>query len=132
MRSKPLKRMLAISLAVTMLTPVSVLQSADFSSLIVSAAGVTQAVIVENGICGETATYTLDDQGTLTILGSGAVGESAFAGGVYANAPDVLNIVFAPGSTIQEIGAGAFSGLENLQTVGDVMDYIKDQGIDIE
>ena len=38
------------------------------------------ATIVEEGSCGENATYTLDSDGVLTISGSGAINDYAFTG----------------------------------------------------
>ena len=117
MKTKLLKRALAVALAVTMLTPMTVMPGTGFSALNVFAVNNSAPSVIDSGTCGETAAYTLDSEGTLTISGSGIISESAFAVGVYSHAEDITSIVFAPGSSITEIGAYAFSGLSDLQTV---------------
>ena len=116
MKKKLLKRIIAVSLAVTMTASMTaVTQSVGTMSLTASAA--TSWDVIDSGQCGETATYTLNGIGELTISGSGAVYESAFASGSYAYADSVISVVFAEGSTITDLCANSFSGLTNLQTV---------------
>ena len=118
MKKNLLKRILAASLAVTMTTSLpAVTQAAGIAMLTASAAVNAPVTVVDSGICGDTATYTLDSTGKLTILGSGAVSENAFAGGIYAYADSVTAIEFEAGSAITALGANSFNGLTGLQTV---------------
>ena len=64
-------------------------------SVTASAVTGTAAEIIDSGMCGESAAYTLDGEGTLTISGSGVVNESVFAGATYAFADSVTSVVFA-------------------------------------
>ena len=118
MKKQLLKKTLAASLAVMMLSSTAVVsQTAGFLSVTASAVTGAAAETLDSGSCGELATYRLDSEGTLTISGRGAVNESAFAGTNYALANKVTSIVFAEGSEITDIGAYAFCGLPNLASV---------------
>lgn len=63
-----------------------------------------------SGTCGDNATWTLDDEGTLTINGTGIIKNSY---GWYDD--EVKSIVINSGIT--EISNGMFSWLENLESV---------------
>ena len=68
------------------------------------------ASVVETGSCGENATYTLDEDGTLVISGAGAIEKNAF----YKR-QDIKEIVIEKGIT--EIGQNVFSNCSNLQKI---------------
>ena len=75
------------------------------------------AEIVDSGTCGENLTWTLDDAGTLTISGTGAM--SSYPPGTYTPWMDytesVSHIIIKDGVTT--IGYGAFSGFTKLKDV---------------
>ena len=54
-------------------------QTAGLMSLTASAVG--SATVVDSGLCGDTATYTLDNNGVLTISGTGGIYANAFKSG---------------------------------------------------
>ena len=74
------------------------------------------ATIVEEGSCGENATYTLDSDGVLTISGSGAINDYAFTGLEWARdekvryekVEKIKKVVIGKGIT--KIGEMAFGG----------------------
>ena len=68
------------------------------------------ASVVETGSCGENATYTLDEDGTLVISGAGAIEKNAFR-----ERKDIKEIVIEKGIT--EIGQNVFSNCSNLQKI---------------
>ncbi len=76
-----------------------------------------QAAEITSGTCGDNLTWTLDDAGTLTISGTGAM--SSYPPGMYTPwmdyAESVTSIVIKDGVTT--IGYGAFSGFANLTSV---------------
>lgn len=118
MKKKPFNKALAVLLAVMMLSGTAVVsQTTGFLSVNASAVTGVQAELIDSGICGESAAYTLDKNGTLTISGSGAIYESVFAAGTYEFAENVTSIVFAEDSEITDIGAYAFCGLPNITAI---------------
>jgi len=51
-----------------------------FTTFFVDEVRVSAATIVDSGTCGTNAEWTLDDEGTLVISGTGAIEENAFEG----------------------------------------------------
>ncbi len=89
---------------------------------------VEAAEIVQSGICGDNATWTLDDSGTLTVDGSGrmhSIDSSSYAPW-YEYRLDIQHVVI--GEEIAGITGRAFQACINLQTVtfaeGTVLDTI--------
>ena len=73
------------------------------------------AFAAESGVTGELS-YTLDDNGVLTISGSGAIGQNAFA-----NRSDISSVIVSDGVTA--IGHYAFRGcsiLEKVTVLGEI------------
>ena len=71
-----------------------------------------------SGVCGDELRWTLDEQGTLTVTGSGAMwdytreyvdGESEFTGSPFVYECSVKKLVIGPGVT--SIGAYAFHNI---------------------
>ena len=58
---------------------------------------------IETGKCGSEVYYALDDDGTLTIMGSGAISRESFS-----NRNDIVNVIIEDGVT--SIGKEAFKG----------------------
>ncbi|MBQ9359473.1 MAG: leucine-rich repeat protein [Lachnospiraceae bacterium] len=85
---------------------------------------------VASGVCGENATWTLDDEGTLTISGSGDISDFEFDN-VDAKTPwwenraDITKLVIEDGIT--SIGAASFWGFSNLTSV-DIADSVTSIG----
>lgn len=76
----------------------------------------TQAVVA-SGTCGDSLTWTLDDAGTMTISGSGSMGDN---GGTFvvpwsANTAQIRTLALPEGLT--SIGACAFANCNNLTSV---------------
>ena len=67
------------------------------------------AFAAESGVTGELS-YTLDDNGVLTISGSGAIGQNAFA-----NRSDISSVIISNGVT--SIGNYAFYSCSSLEKV---------------
>ena len=72
--------------------------------------GRVKAEIVGSGSCGSTATWTLDDEGKLTITGRGVIWQGAFS-----NRDDIKTVVI--GENITSIGYSAFSGCKNMTDI---------------
>lgn len=70
----------------------------------------TAAEVVESGSCGDNATYTLDDNGTLIISGTGSVKEETFM-----NRKDIVNVVIGEG--IAKIEYRAFMDCTSLESL---------------
>ena len=118
MKKQLLKKMLAASLAVLLLSGTAVIpQATGFLSVSASALTGSSWDTIDSGSCGETSTYMLNGEGTLTISGSGVVDESVFAVETYDFADSIISVVFAERSEITDIGAYAFCGLPNLGSV---------------
>ena len=98
------------------------------------------AAIVDSGTCGENLTWTLDDEGTLTISGTGDMtdysypdyvpwyslkssiekviiqnGVTSIAAFAFVNCVNLTSITIPYGVT--SIGGGAFNGCESLESV---------------
>lgn len=76
----------------------------------------TIVTVIASGSCGENATWTLDDLGTLTINGTGQMYDySVLAGNPapwYSNNTDIKKVVI--GTRVTSIGSNAFYGCSNL------------------
>ena len=70
----------------------------------------TRSSIVEEGSCGDNATYTIDSNGLLTVSGSGAINREAFN-----NKTNITAVSF--GSGITTVNAFAFKGCTGLTSV---------------
>lgn len=73
----------------------------------------TEAKVI-SGTCGDNATYTLDEEGVLTISGQGKINKSLYYGGelrIY----DVYKIVIEEGIT--ELGEDCMSGFDSVDEV---------------
>ncbi|MBQ9506325.1 MAG: InlB B-repeat-containing protein [Clostridia bacterium] len=75
-----------LSLLLSLLMALSVFAGLTFSA--------GAATVVETGSCGESATYTLDSDGLLTISGSGTIADNAFL-----NRTDIRKVVVEEGIT---------------------------------
>ena len=76
----------------------------------------TEAEIIASGTCGDNLTWTLDDAGTLTISGEGAMTNYNSGGAPwYGKRAQIKEIVFAEGVT--SIGNYAFSNCTSLTTI---------------
>lgn len=89
---------------------ISVLLSLVIAFGVLGGAGIS-ASAASNGICGETLTWTLDDNGTLTITGTGEMENYH-----YWEEQDSFKTVVI-GSGVTGIGNGAFNGCYNLTSV---------------
>ena len=67
-----------------------------------------------SGSCGNSATYSIDSNGKLTISGSGVIDDGAFSNS-YEGYDDIKSVVI--GNNITEIGSSAFSNCKNLESV---------------
>ena len=68
------------------------------------------ASVVETGSCGESATYTLDGDGTLVISGTGIIEDN-----VFQNNADIRNVIIKQGIT--KIGQYSFASCNNLEKI---------------
>ena len=73
--------------------------------------GVLAAEIVETGFCGDSLTWVLDDEGTLTISGTGKIAGYAFSG-----VCEEIRRIYIP-STVTGIGIAAFVDNEYLEEI---------------
>nr|MCR5041380.1 leucine-rich repeat domain-containing protein [Clostridia bacterium] len=80
------------------------------------------AEVVDSGTCGDGLMWTLDSDGVLTVTGSGTMDDYLSTYDPEPNMPpwdayagDIVEVVVSPGA--ENIGAYAFSGLENLTSV---------------
>jgi len=106
---KKKKLISAVSAAAVMLTS-AVGMPLTSSLLAGSVISAVAADIVDSGVCGDNATYTLDSDGNLVISGTGEIRYSAF----ISNA-EVKTVTIGKGIT--GIGSYAFYGCGNLETV---------------
>ena len=112
MKRKVLATLLAITLTAGCMTPLSataeeqVTEIEENSMIQNNGAG----IIVQSGSCGENASYTLDEDGVLTISGSGAIEEHAFS-----DRDDVKKVIISKG--ISGIGDCTFYGCSSLSSI---------------
>ena len=71
--------------------------------------------IVDSGTCGENVTWTLDENGVLTISGTGEMENFGNGGSAPWDELSVLQVNIEDGITV--IGSDAFAGCSNLQKV---------------
>ena len=86
----------------------------------------TLSTVVYSGACGDNATWTLDDEGTLTIDGSGPMTDYANKGPWFSSRDSIKEIVI--GNGITHIGNNAFFYLEAVSsiTIGSSVETIGD------
>ena len=86
----------------------------------------TLSSVVYSGACGDNATWTLDDEGTLTIDGSGPMTDYANKGPWFSSRDSIKEIVIGDGIT--HIGNSAFFYLEAVRsiTIGSSVETIGD------
>ncbi len=75
------------------------------------------AEIVDSGTCGDNLTWTLDDEGTLTISGTGKMGDYSWSNKVpwYNNSDSVISVTVE--DDVTSIGDYAFKYCSNLTSV---------------
>ena len=73
-----------------------------------------ESAVVESGACGENLTWTLDAAGTLTVSGTGAMGDY-YRAPWYSNRDSIKAVVIESGVTA--IGDRAFSGCSSLSSI---------------
>ena len=111
------KRILSILLAVLML----------LSALPLGMVDTAYAAALDSGKCGDSAKWTLDAAGTLTISGTGRMTNfTSDSPAPWADQADQITNVEVEG-TVTSIGAVAFKGCTNLTTVNiaDGVEYIE-------
>jgi len=76
-----------------------------------------KAAVIESGTCGTNLTWTLDDEGTLTISGTGAMKSysSSSSAPWYSYRNSIKSVSIADGVT--SIGSGVFSGCTSLESI---------------
>ncbi|MBQ6419957.1 MAG: leucine-rich repeat protein [Clostridia bacterium] len=74
---------------------------------------VSIAAVVNSGTCGENVTWTLDDQGTLTVKGTGKMNDYISVARPWNN--EIRSVVIENGVT--SVGANAFTGCALLSSV---------------
>ena len=76
-----------------------------------------EPVIIADGVCGDDLTWTLEEKGTLSIVGTGPMTDykSASATPWYAKRSQILSIVIKSGAT--SIGSYAFYNCSNVSSV---------------
>ncbi len=73
------------------------------------------AEIIDSGTCGDNLTWTLDDEGVLTISGSGEMRDYPNRQPWYSKRLSIKNIVIE--NAVASIGEGAFLGCEELNSI---------------
>ena len=102
------KRVLAGTLAiltVAVYLPANVGTGGLFGSTAITASA---AEIIDSGTVGS-ITWTLDEEGTLLLSGSGAIPERTFNGNSWGNATKVKKIVTAEGSAISKFNKWSYA-----------------------
>ena len=72
-------------------------------------------ITVSNGSCGDRITYSLDDNGTLSIRGMGSMTNYKYGGSPFCFNPDIKKIVISDG--VRNIGDGAFLGCTGVSSI---------------
>ena len=80
------------------------------------------AEVVETGTCGYNVTYTLDNEGTLMISGTGAI----ITDGKFYGREDIKKVIIKDGVT--EIGNNAFGGWSSLISI-EIPDSVTEIGV---
>lgn len=102
---------------------IMILTLATSSMLLIGASVVSAAEVVDQGTCGDNLSWVLDDEGTLTISGTGEIqdcyevvseNEGRIIGGPWSF-DKVTKVVINDGVT--NIGKYAFYSLENLESI---------------
>lgn len=70
---------------------------------------------VNTGTCGDSATYSLDDSGNLTISGKGAISDYVAGEKTFANSAPIKKVIIEEGIT--HIGNYAFSSCHDIQSI---------------
>ncbi|MEE3416161.1 MAG: leucine-rich repeat protein [Prevotella sp.] len=70
---------------------------------------------VNTGTCGDSATYSLDDAGNLTISGNGAISDYVAGENLFANSAPIKKVIIEEGIT--HIGNYAFSSCHDIQSI---------------
>ena len=70
---------------------------------------------VNTGTCGDSATYSLDDAGNLTISGNGAISDYVAGENPFANSAPIKKVIIEEGIT--HIGNYAFSSCHDIQSI---------------
>lgn len=69
-----------------------------------------------SGKCGDNLTWVLNDEGTLTVSGTGAMYEGTFVSGLpWHDRTDIKSVIINEG--VKDIGRGAFENCNNLSSV---------------
>lgn len=76
----------------------------------------TTANAVDSGSCGENLTWTLSEDGLLTISGQGAMKDYGFYGGPWVDHGDEITAI-AVQSGVTYLGSYAFAELDNVRTL---------------
>lgn len=77
---------------------------------------VSAAEVIASGVCGENLTWALDNEGTLTISGTGDMWDWSYNGTPWSiYTPIIKKVVLAEGIT--NIGEFAFSSCASLESV---------------
>ena len=116
---RKLKSAISIVLAIALLlcaSPLSGLTGIILPNIIPAA----NAAVVESGTCGENLTWSLDNNGTLTISGTGEMGNYEYHSPWESYQSHITTIVISEGVT--SLGERAFWGLTNVREV-----YIADR-----
>ena len=68
-----------------------------------------------SGTCGANLTWVLDDEGTLTISGTGAMTNNTYLSAIWLNNTSIRSVVLRTGVT--SIGSSAFYGCTGLTAI---------------
>ena len=114
---KASKRILSVFLAIALIFSSAYvgLTEVDFGKLF--AVRTHAANVVNSGTCGDNLTWTLDDEGTLTISGTGEMASYSYNSNApwYSNKANIYSVVIEDGVT--SIGNYAFYGCTNLTSI---------------
>ena len=111
-------KIVAVLLALLMLPSVSLYSAVDFSGIFSFKAKASGSEFLKSGFCGDTSdgtdgknlSWVLDDDGTLTITGTGKMAEKAFNYDLR-----IKNVIIGEG--VENVGAYAFNQCGSIETV---------------
>ena len=106
------KAVAGLSAAAVVFGSAGVLPEGVFDGWSIAASAVD---IVDSGTCGDNLTWTLDDEGMLTISGTGQMTNYTEAGATPWNKNSIKSIVIGTG--VKSIGNSVFWGCCNLKTI---------------